>query len=261
MAIPHPTPPVSLTPNDARILTALFDPETLPSNISTSKSPSTIDPSLPAHPSIPSERLNALEARQNELVKRTANASGEEAEKILEEVEYELHAIIKEEAEYPSAYLNRAMLRRMRLENAMNCSTPTSPSETASEKASPPTQSIFTYHPESHIEPIFADLSKAITLSTPSPSTSPASTYQARILRTAHSHRAYLYLKASESGNGKLFKGRSKTDLEELASRDFSQAAKYGDEVAREMSVRTNPYAKMCGAIVRNALREERGEV
>lgn len=49
-----------------------------------------------------------------------------------------------------------------------------------------------------------------------------------------------------------------KPELEELASRDFAAAARYGDDVAREMSVRTNPYAKMCGSIVRNALVEER---
>lgn len=42
---------------------------------------------------------------------------------------------------------------------------------------------------------------------------------------------------------------------------DFASAARFGDEVAREMSVRTNPYAKMCGAIVKNALREERKDM
>jgi hypothetical protein len=70
------------------------------------------------------------------------------------------------------------------------------------------------------------------------------------------SHRAYLYLKAAETGIS--LKGQGKNALEELASTDFASAARYGDEVAREMSVRTNPYAKMCGAIVRNALAEER---
>lgn len=54
------------------------------------------------------------------------------------------------------------------------------------------------------------------------------------------------------------WRGMGKTELEEAASKDFSGAARFGDEVAREMSVRTNPYAKMCGAIVRNALKEER---
>lgn len=55
-------------------------------------------------------------------------------------------------------------------------------------------------------------------------------------------------------------RGLGKGELEELASGDFAAAARYGDEAAREMSVRTNPYAKMCGAIVKNALREERKE-
>lgn len=81
------------------------------------------------------------------------------------------------------------------------------------------------------------------------------SEYQAKILRTAYSHRAYLYLKAAETGAS--LQGLEKSELEELASKDFAGAARYGDEVAREMSVRTNPYAKMCGAIVRNALKEE----
>lgn len=76
------------------------------------------------------------------------------------------------------------------------------------------------------------------------------------MLRTAYSHRAFLYLKASETGTE--LKGLGKSELEELASKDFAAAARFGDEAAREMSVRTNPYAKMCGAIVKNALREER---
>lgn len=57
------------------------------------------------------------------------------------------------------------------------------------------------------------------------------------------------------------WKGKGKSELEELASTDFASAARFGDEVAREMSVRTNPYAKMCGAIVKNALREERKDM
>lgn len=113
--------------------------------------------------------------------------------------------------------------------------------------------------PESDIEALFSDLSHAVALCMPSPAaTSAVSPYQARILRTAFSHRAYLYLKAAETGIE--HKGKAKSELEESASSDFAAAARYGDEVAREMSVRTNPYAKMCGAIVRNALAEERKE-
>lgn len=34
---------------------------------------------------------------------------------------------------------------------------------------------------------------------------------------------------------------------------------RYGNEVAREMAKGTNPYAKLCGEIVREAMRAEMG--
>ena len=131
------------------------------------------------------------------------------------------------------------MLRRMRIEASLQES-----------------QNIFSA-PKQDIQDLFQDLSRAIHLALPASSPSaPVSEYAARILRTAYSHRAYLYLKAVETATE--LNGLAKSEIEELASRDFAAAARFGDEVAREMSVRTNPYAKMCGAIVRNALREER---
>jgi hypothetical protein len=233
MAIP--TPDTTLSANDRRILNALFDPETLPSSVASAKEKSAIDTTLLPHPTISSIELQTLEDRQNELVRKAASSDKD----AIENVSNELDDIINQHPSYPSAYLNRAMLRRMQLEMA----------------SSGETQTLFDA-PESEVEALFADLSKAIQLSLPSTSSAAASSYQARILRTAYSHRAYLYLKASE--NGVTWKGKGKTELEEQASRDFAAAAKYGDEVAREMSVRTNPYAKMCGAIVRNALAKER---
>lgn len=44
---------------------------------------------------------------------------------------------------------------------------------------------------------------------------------------------------------------------EESASHDFAMAGKYGSQLARAMSVRTNPYAKLCGAIVQTAMQAE----
>lgn len=38
---------------------------------------------------------------------------------------------------------------------------------------------------------------------------------------------------------------------------DFQQGGRYGNEIARQMAVKTNPYAKMCGAIVKEAMRKE----
>lgn len=52
-------------------------------------------------------------------------------------------------------------------------------------------------------------------------------------------------------------RGMQSAQLEELASRDFALGGRYGNKVARGLSVRTNPYAKACGAIVREALKGE----
>ena len=226
----------TLSANDKRILGALFDPETLPSSVARSKDASAIDASLPPCPSISATQLSALETQQHDIVRHVSSTSDSEA--ILSAIA-QLDATITHWPNYPSAHINRAMLRRMQIEASTNTSG-----------------NIFTASSED-IESLFTDLSRAIHLSLPSSSpSSPVSPYQARMLRTAYSHRAYLYLKAVETETE--LKGMSKSELEELASKDFAAAARYGDEVAREMSVRTNPYAKMCGAIVKNALREER---
>lgn len=226
----------SLSANDARILNALFDPETLPSSVAKSKDASAIDTKLPPHPTISSSQLSVLETQQNDIIRRI---SGDSSADLIEAGISELDSMIASNPTYPSAFVNRAQLRRIRIEVSLAKDA-----------------HIFTAS-EADIEALFADLSRAIHLSLPPASpTDPVSAYQARILRTAYSHRAFLYLKASETGTD--LKGLGKSELEEFASKDFAAAARYGDEAAREMSVRTNPYAKMCGAIVKNALREER---
>ncbi|KAF1835225.1 hypothetical protein BDW02DRAFT_568239 [Decorospora gaudefroyi] len=235
-------PNTTLSANDKRILNALFDPETLPSSVAHSKHTAAIDPSLPAHPTISTTQLSTLEQQQNDIIHGVSNTSSPTA---INDAITRVNDTITSWPTYPSAPLNRAMLLRMKIEATLHH----------------PTQTIFTttasapHHPE--INPIFTDLSHAIRLAAPPASDlEPVSPYKARILRTAYAHRAYLYLKAAEAGA--VWNGLGKSELEELASGDFEQAARFGDEVAREMCVRTNPYAKMCGAIVRNALREER---
>ncbi|KAF3041487.1 hypothetical protein E8E12_000520 [Didymella heteroderae] len=227
---------ISLSANDARILNALFDPETLPSSFAKSNDAFAIDDQLPPHPTISSSQLSILETQQNVIVRRT---SSESSAGLIEDGLKELDRIIASNPTYPSPFVNRAQLRRIQIE------------------ASLPKDAHIFLASEADIEALFADLSRAIHISLPSSSpTTPVSAYQARILRTAYSHRAFLYLKASETGT--YLNGLGKSELEELASKDFAAAARFGDEAAREMSVRTNPYAKMCGAIVKNALKEER---
>ena len=229
-------PNTSLSANDARILNALFDPETLPSSVAKSNDTAAIDPSLPAHPSISPSQLSDLDKQQNDIVRNVSSNSDMAA---IDDAIAQMDETVASWPNYASAHVNRAMLRRMRIEASLQ-----------------ETQTLFSA-PAQDIEYLFHDLARAIHLSLPASSPSaPVSEHAARILRTAYSHRAYLYLKAVETDTD--LNGLGKSELEELASKDFAAAARYGDEVAREMSVRTNPYAKMCGAIVRNALREER---
>ncbi|MCJ1466506.1 hypothetical protein MMC07_005125 [Pseudocyphellaria aurata] len=47
--------------------------------------------------------------------------------------------------------------------------------------------------------------------------------------------------------------------VEAFARRDLEAAGRYGDEGARDMAVRLNPYAKLCGDVVREATRGEMG--
>jgi tetratricopeptide (TPR) repeat protein len=102
------------------------------------------------------------------------------------------------------------------------------------------------------------DLSRAIQIATPSDPSS-FSQANAKILSDAHIHRAtiYMLLARGEKGDMSVPETESSEKLMEYASRDFSIAGRYGNELARAMAVRTNPYAKMCGAIVETALRKE----
>ncbi|KAI4608304.1 hypothetical protein J4E83_009106 [Alternaria metachromatica] len=235
-------PNTSLSANDARILNALFDPETLPSSVGQQKDiSSSIDPSLPAHPILPDTQLTALERQQSDIIGRISSTSSvSDIDSAIEE----LNAVVEQWPAYAGAWVNRAMVRRMKLEATLEEG-----------------KTIFATTTEtsgSNTEAVFSDLAQAIKLSSAaSSSTQAVSPHAAKILRTAYSHRAYLYLKAVES-EVRLY-GMTKSELEEQASKDFAAAARYGDEVAREMSVRTNPYKKMCGVIVRDALREEMG--
>ncbi|KAF2202755.1 hypothetical protein GQ43DRAFT_479621 [Delitschia confertaspora ATCC 74209] len=237
MAVQPPSAP-TLSANDRTVLAALFDPEAFPSAHSKSRNTAPVDRFLPSLPQIANSNLESLEKQQKELVLRLGQSEGAETapKPELESIKNELDSIVSAHPNYASAYLNRAMTRRLLVE--------------AQEGG------LFSAPSSNSLDQIFADLSRAIFLTQPPTQSTPISPFSARILRTAYSHRAYLYLKASEIGVA--IKGMGKTELEDMASRDFKTAAWYGDDVAREMSVRTNPYAKMCGEIVRNAIKEER---
>lgn len=51
--------------------------------------------------------------------------------------------------------------------------------------------------------------------------------------------------------------GLDRDAVEAFARRDLEAAGRYGDDGARDLAVRLNPYAKLCGDVVREAMRGE----
>jgi hypothetical protein len=238
-----------LTPNDSAILSTLFDPESSPSsNNSVSISDCS---STPTVPHISETLLPTLRTREALAIRPLNTLSPSHT--TIETAIHDLSSLISAYPNYAPAYLNRAQATRLRLDLG-------SPSE------------FFTIATLPATTQLFSDLSTAITLTTPPTPTTPVSSLQADLLANAHTHRGYLLLKAvsaiSNALNSKsqqlalpaTLTGLSSNALEELASRDFALGGRYGNKIARQLSVHTNPYAKACGAIVKEALQKEREE-
>ncbi|KAJ5280677.1 hypothetical protein N7478_006049 [Penicillium angulare] len=228
----------SLSSNDAAVLQALFDAESSPS------SGVTIDSTLPAWPAavhISPEDLISLKEREVEIVRQLQETPSHDTVKAAIQ---KFDSLLSQYSTYPSAYINRAQALRM-LDDAL-----------------------FTPKTADISSKIFADLSKAITLATPVSPADSVSSVQARLLADAHTHRGYLLLKAARMQKEILGDKTERTlpdslaklepdQIEEMASRDFFFGGRYGNKVAQQLAVQTNPYAKMCGAIVKEAMRKE----
>lgn len=123
------------------------------------------------------------------------------------------------------------------------------------------------------------DLHHAIMLTTPASPMMSVSPAQAKTLASAHTLRGMLlhiaskdYLLKTDITSGKhvidgsdvadtktelpsLLRNRIVEEVQEMASRDSSLCGRYGNQIAKAMAVETNPYAKLCGAIVQEAMR------
>ncbi|KAI1298634.1 hypothetical protein F5Y03DRAFT_259766 [Xylaria venustula] len=111
------------------------------------------------------------------------------------------------------------------------------------------------------------DLDEAISLLTPKNSFAPISPVASKTLSQAHTQRAALYYMTSKSIHsdaavslgGRKEEKWTKLDFENAASQDFALGGRYGNEIAKGLAVSTNPTAKLCGQIVREAMRKEYG--
>ncbi|KAI9367247.1 hypothetical protein BJX61DRAFT_335147 [Aspergillus egyptiacus] len=252
----------TLTTNDSAVLQALFDAESSPS------SAITIDPSLPPLPSslnISAQEHEYLQSREREIISTLSSTPNPSIQTIQDAIEA-LDALVKSHPSYPSAYANRAQALRILLETSPTSESAISREGQEQQEGKEPT-TIFTEQNTPLLSTLLSDLGKAISLSKPPSPASPVSPLQARLLADAHTHRAYLllrvsrYLKSKPNGEGVPANlkevGGGPEGLEEMASRDFFFGGRYGNRIAQQMAVQTNPYAKMCGAIVKEALRKE----
>lgn len=260
MAAISPARP-SLTNNDAAVLQALFDAESSPS------SGITIDASRPSWPTtvnVSIAELGALQQRETEIISKL-QANENQTHETVKSALGELNTLVEEHPTYPPAYTNRAQVLRLLADLQEN----SEPASTDIESQTSAENTLFTPRTSELSSRIFADLGQAIKLATPVSPADPVSSVQARLLADTHTHRGYLLLKAARIKKAQIFTehaeavgpeclyGLGADKLEEMASHDFFVGGRFGNKVAQQLAVQTNPYAKMCGAIVQEAMRKE----
>lgn len=251
-----------LTSNDAAVLQALFDAESSPS------SGITVDPSCSSWPTkvnVSSADLETLKRRETEIVRKLQTDETPSLGNIQTALD-DLDSLVSKYPTYPSAYTNRAQALRILVDIQYNERLQNSENNPYGFKINAD-DALFDPEAAALSSRIFADLGQAISLATPDSPADALSSIQARLLSDAHTHRGYLLLKAArvkkeragrESvGGPESLRGVSADRLEEMASHDFFLGGRYGNKVAQQLAVQTNPYAKMCGAIVKEAMRKE----
>jgi len=240
-----------LSNNDKHILATLINPE---SNLSQRHSNHVED--IESIPGWSHARFDKIKNQELEIMK-TIDEECPSDEK-LQEAQSKLSQLINQYPDLPSPYINRAQLIRVQI----------------------PVQSLFTISYAEESKCILSDLDTGIRIASSSSSSNSASnpnnsrfsSYQTNILATALAHRGLLLLKIADTvrvldeSADKLpilpdrLMNKSPEEVEEMANRDFTAAAKHGNSQAAQWAVQTNPYAKMCGAIVNEAIKKEMDE-
>jgi hypothetical protein len=111
------------------------------------------------------------------------------------------------------------------------------------------------------------DLDTSIRLLSPASLSAPMSSQASRTLSMAHTQRAAIYLKTAkllpyrelDIDESRREANWDKLEFEEAASRDLALGGRYGNPIAKGLAVSTNPTAKLCGQIVREAMKKEYG--
>lgn len=242
-----------LSKADSKVLAQVFDPES-----ALGKAEVLVDPSLPADRHIlDTELLNQLKAREREAIAfieqfeksgLPSNAQGKrEAFRSAITI---LDDLISSHPNYASARNNRAQLRRWRYGDRHTLCQPKAHADAERSAAG---------------VAAMKDLKSAIDLASPARPQDGVSATQGRLLAQSTTQLAALYYAASKDldATDQMYIVEldsvqwSKDRFEEEASKLFYLGGLYGNEVAKALAVHTNPHAKLCGNIVKEAMRKE----
>lgn len=257
---------VELSRRDINVLEKIKDPEFDPSLAIQ------VDPALPKDPHVSDSEYHQISQQERDIVLSIQNLENSKAKRqpgdtrdadIIDgyrESVSRLGRLIRDHPQYASARNNRAQaLRRLYGDSVLVADAPKS------------TQALLQEVDDSErlhaAKTLLDDLDSAISLLTPAVPYSRLSPQVARTLAMAHTQRAAVYLMTSKlllsksvSADESRPEARwSKLDFEERASRDFAMGGRYGNEIAKGLAVSTNPTAKLCGQMVREAMKKEYG--
>lgn len=259
-----------LTQHDLSILEKIKDPESGPS------APVLIDSSLPRDPNVTNdETYNRISQIERSIISsiqtielQIAGLKPQTSESPLSpylECVRQLDELIDEYPNYASARNNRAQALRRIYGDSLLVTNPTSPPslENTSVLDTSPSETTLL----SASTTILSDLSTAISLLTPSTPFSPLSPQTAKTLSQAYTQRGALYHLTAKSlaiNGAKLRISESRKEagwktvqFEEAASRDFMVGGRFGNEIAKALAVAANPTTKLCGEMVKEAMRKE----
>lgn len=253
-----------LSRRDIQVLEKIRDPE---SNPSTSIS---IEPNLPSDPNVPdqgsyvqiSQQEREIVFAMQQLELRLAGLRLEPGLDPIEEYRECIRALDKLIAKYPSyasARNNRAQaLRRLYGDSLLVADANPLPQALRKDPDNSERMQV--------AETILSDLDCTVQLLS-TKSQGGLSQQAAKTLSMAYTQRAAVYHMTSKllsSGSLAVDSRRREAnwdivEFEEAASRDFAMGGRYGNEIAKGLAVSTNPTAKLCGQIVREAMKKEYG--
>lgn len=256
---------VNLSTRDVNVLEKIKDPESNPAaGVIT-------DESLPRDPHVSGTDYEKVVQQERNIISKIQTIETEFSESQSQDASEtaingyrnclaELDTLISEFPNYASARNNRAQIMRrlygdaMLLEITTGMPLPLLEQPDASEKKKAAVGAL-------------QDLEKSISLLSPATLSTPISPQAARTLSMAYTQRAAIYLRTSKLLSDRLLdidESRdeakwTRVEFEQAASHDLAFGGRYGNQIAKGLAVSVNPTAKLCGQIVREAMKKEYG--